>query len=370
MNNRNQRIGRFLRQLLAASRQGSVSIRALIFTSALLPHLAFAAAEPASDEPSGFFIKGLLITLGILGIAALVVTGVTLWSRKLDHVNDMMSFCMRYLIDFRRVAEGQEAAAALGRARDPQALLVLLDVVNDEEAADSVRKAAADALNGMANRYRKYKKVIHEIKSASEKRDHPRLIEILTTNFEKGQKRYVQAAYVIGREYMREGHYADAKEWFHIAESRNKKTPLYGNQIGKLIAECNESLFAKGDTLFKSGKYHEAKERYSAGSHGLSTEEHERYSAFLRLACVYCKLGDYEDADQAVLLALNHGQETDMSLSLSKLLQDVLDRNTAKPEEERQRLTGGIDDLVTEIMKKFFAVELNELGRADSVLQG
>lgn len=364
MNNRNQRIDRFLRPVATPRRRGGMSIPALILTSALLSRLAPAAAVPAPDDSSVLFVNGLLIALGIFVITALMVSGVAMWSRRQDHINEMMSFCMRYLIDFNRVTEGREAAAALGRARDPQALLVLLDVANDEEAADIVRKAAGDALNEMAGRYRKYKKVIDEIKSASEQRDHPRLIEILTRNFEKGEKKYVQAAYVVGREYMREGHYADAKEWLHIAELRNRKSSLYGNEIRKRIAECNARLYAKGDMLFEAGKFYEARERYSAASHDLSEEESKRYSAFLRLACVYCKLGDYVNADQSVLLALKHGQGTDMSLSLNKLLQGLLEHDTEKPAEERQRVAGRLDNLVTEIMEKLYAVELNELSKS------
>jgi tetratricopeptide (TPR) repeat protein len=340
----------------------------MAFCAILSPRLVATAAEPAPDESSGFALKGLLLALGVFGIAALGITGVVRWGRRQDQITDMMSFCMRYLIDFQRVAEGREAAAALGRTRDPQALLVLVDVINDEAASDVVRKAARDALTDMGGRYRKFKKVINELKSASEQRDHSRLIDTLMRTFETGEKRYAPSAYIIGREYMRAGHYADAKDWFHIAEFRNQKISLYGDQIGGLIAECNERLFAKGDTLFKSGKYYDARERYSAASRELSEQENKKYSGFLRLACVYCKLSDYEDADQAVLQALKYGQQTDMSLSLNKLLQKVLDQKTSKSGEERRRLVAKIDAVVAEIMDKLYAAQLklNEMGGAES----
>jgi len=269
----------------------------------------------------------------------------------------MVSFCMRYLIDAQREAEGREAATALGRARDPRAILVLLDVLNDEQAEETVRKAAADALDTMAGGYRKYKQLINELRSAGEQQDHPRLIELLIENFEKRGNKHVQTAYLVGRSYMRQGHYADAKEWFRIAELRNRHIPFYGNQIKGLIIHCDQRLFAKGDELFKSGKYYEAKERYSAASHGLSEAESTGYSVFLRLACAYCKLGDYEDADQAVLQALKYGQETDMSLSLTKLLQQVRDQEHPKPAQLRQRVVQEIDDLVNGIMAKLYEQE-------------
>jgi hypothetical protein len=83
---------------------------------------------------------------------------------------------------------------------------------------------------------------------------------------------------------------------------------------------------------------------------------------------VYCKLSDYEDADQAVLQALKYGQQTDMSLSLNKLLQKVLDQKTSKSGEERRRLVAKIDAVVAEIMDKLYAAQLklNETGGAES----
>jgi len=304
----------------------------------------------------------LLIVIGILALTALVVTVVTRWSSKQDHMNEMVSFCMRFLIDSRRASEGREAAMALGQAKDPRAIMVLLDVVNDQQADQTVRKAAADALSAMSTDYRKYKQVIAELISASELQDHSRLIEILTINFEKSGAGYVQTAHVIGRAYLRQEHYADAKEWFRIAKTRNIITPFYGNQIQQLIVECDQRLIAKGDELFKSGEYHQARERYSAASHGLSNEESLRYSEFLRLACVYCKLGDYDAADQAGLHALKNGQETDMSLALNKLLQQLLDRNHPRSAQQRERIVSEIDNLATEIMEKLCVQTTDEAG--------
>ena len=142
---------------------------------------------------------------------------------------------------------------------------------------------------------------------------------ILTGGFERGGTGYVQSAYLIGRAYLRLDHLADAKEWFRVAERRNRKAALYGGRIRTLIEQSNQRLFAIGDEQFASGDYQTARERYAAASHGLSANESGRHSAFVRLACAYCMLGDYPDAEQALLQALRHSQNTDSALTLSKL---------------------------------------------------
>lgn len=346
----------------AALRQRRGTVPLLIVVTGLLSQLALAAVEPAAEEAPSFLASGLLMAVGILALAALGVTVVTRWSSKQDHMNEMVCFCMGFLIDSDRVPEGQAAAKALGRFNDPRAILVLLDVVNDQQADETLRKTAADALSVLGSDYRKYKQVIDELMSASEQRDDARLIEILTLNFEKSGAEYVQSAYVIGRCYVRQGHYADAKEWFRVAAVRNDVTPFYGDQIRQLVVECDRRLFAKGDELFKSSDYHQARERYSAASHGLSDEENLRYSGFLRLACVYCKLGDYDAADQAVLLALKKDQKTEMSLLLNKLLQQVLDGHHSRASPQRQRVVSEIDNLTTEIMKKLYVATTDQTG--------
>jgi tetratricopeptide (TPR) repeat protein len=190
--------------------------------------------------------------------------------------------------------------------------------------------------------------------SASERREDARLIDVLTSNFEQKQKRNVQSAFVIARVFMRQGHYADAKEWFRVAEGRNRLTPFYGNQIRQLIIECEQQLFAKGDDLFRAGEFLQARERYSTASHGLSDEENRRYSSFLRLACAYCRLGDYVDADEAVLQALKNNQDMDLSLTLSKLLQQILHHKRWRQGPQRTRLTEQIDQLANEIMEGLY----------------
>jgi tetratricopeptide (TPR) repeat protein len=204
----------------------------------------------------------------------------------------------------------------------------------------------------MSRRSRKLREVIENAKSAGEKGDHNELIRILTEHFERQGTGYAQSAFLIGRAYLRLDHVADAKEWFRVAERRNRKAALYGGRIRTLIDESNRRLFAIGDEQFASGDYHAARERYAAASHGLSDDESRRNSAFVRLACSYCMLGNYRDAEQALLQALRHGQNTDSALALSQLLQQLLDRQSPPSNERHQQLKARIQDEAAAVIRR------------------
>ncbi len=329
--------------------EGAGGLRLLAVSLLLTATAAFAEPDQAGGN-SLTALHGVMIALGLLALAGIGVTTLVLWGRKQDQIGEMALFGMRYLLDFERVAEGAKAAKELGRSGDPEAFLVLLDVFQDEAAPDPVRGAAGEALADMSRRSRKLAKVIEKAKSASEKGDHNELIRILTDNFEREGTGYVQSAYLIGRAYLRLDHLADAKEWFRVAERRNRKAALYGGRIRTLIDESNRRLFAIADEQFASGDYQTARERYAAASHGLSGDESRRNSAFVRLACAYCMLGDYRDAEQALLQALQHGQNTDSALALSQLLQQLLDRQSPPSEERHHQLTARIRDEATAVM--------------------
>ncbi len=309
------------------------------------------AAVEADDST---VIMAVLFGLALVVLAALVVGGLVLWGKKQDDTKHMMSFCIKYLIDTQDETERCNAATALGDANEPGALLVLLDATSDENAEDSVREAAAAALSVMGQKYRKFRKVIKNLTSAVEDADHQKIIDILSSNFEGKGKKYVQTAYVISREYMRLGNYTDAREWIRVAAFRNRKNHTYGKQIRKLADTCNERLFGEGDRLFNTGYYHDAKAQYAVASHGLGDAEKKRFASYLREACVYCKLEDYQDADQALLQALQHHHETDSTLTLNKLLQKLLDQSESArlTEQEREQLNAQIDECVSDIMRK------------------
>ncbi len=318
-----------------------------------------AAAVPGGGSATGeddnsTLIMAVLFGVVLLLLAVIVVGGLTLWSKKQDEINHMMFFCIKYLIDSQNQAERYKAAKELGRAKEPGALLILLDVIIDERGDEMVHDCASTALMEMSQKYRKYRTVIKDLISAVEESDHQKIIDLLISNFEGKGKKYVQTAYVIGREHMRLGNLEEAREWLLVAAFRNRKTPTYGNQIKELAEVCNRHLFAEGDRLFKAGCYHDAKAHYAIASQGLEDEEKKRFASYLRQASAYCKLEDYQEADQALLQALQHHHETDLTLTLNKLLRKRLDQSESAglTYEERKELDTEIDECVSDIMEK------------------
>lgn len=341
---------------------GLILVGCFALASFIAPDLL--AATPAGNEvvggdtESSSWILAVLFGVTVL-LSGVIIGGLVLWGKKQDDIYHMMSFCIKSLIDTQDETERCEAAKALGGARDPGALLVLVDVINDDQAEDSIREAALAALQEMGQKYRKYRKTIDDLIAATQAQDHQMVIDILTSEFEGESKKYVQTPYVIGREFMRLGNHGDAREWLHVAEYRNRKTPTYGYQIKALVDVCNEHLFAEGDRSFKARFYHDAKAQYAEASHGLGDEDKKRFASYLREACVYSKLNDYIDADQALLQALQHHHETDMTLTLNKLIQKVLDKSkdptVSKQELEQSEME--IDECVSDIMKKLMSAE-------------
>lgn len=342
---------------------GLVLVGGFALASFIAP--ALLAAAPAGNElvtggtESSSWILVVLFVVTLILLSGLIIGGLVLWGKKQDDIIHMMSFCIKFLIDTQDEAERCEAAKALGGATDPGALLVLVDVINDDQAEESVREAALAALQEMGLKYRKYRKTIDDLIAATQAQDHQMVIDILTSEFEGKSKKYVQTPYVIGREFMRLGNHGDAREWLHVAEYRNRKTPTYGYQIKALIDVCNEHLFAEGDRLFKARLYHEAKAQYAVASHSLGDEDKKRFASYLREACVYSKLNDYIDAYQALLQALQHHHETDMTLTLNKLIQKVLDKSKdpTVSEQELEQFETEIDECVSDIMKRLTQAE-------------
>jgi tetratricopeptide (TPR) repeat protein len=308
-------------------------------------------SETLPEEPSSV-MPFLVFGVAAIVVGVLLITGLTLWSRKQDEITNMMYFCIDSLINTRNKTKRYRAAKELGRTKNPGALLVLIDVINDESAEEGIRKAAGDALLEMSQKYRRFKRVIRELLAATEDKDHERVVELLKTHFEHEEKEYVQSAYVIGRELVRLKKYADAREWLRIAEVRNRKFPMYLDQIRALTAKCNRHLCAEGDMAFKAGDFHLANERFALAAHGLSLEVSNQFAYYLRAACVYCKLEEFENASQAILQALHHDQETDTALELNKLVNKLLNlvRDNAQAKEEHQNLSNELDRFVNQTM--------------------
>jgi len=317
-----------------------------------------AAAESAAGAGVGAAPGILIAFLVALALSALIIVGLVLWGRKQEHLRDMMLFCMKYLIQSEDEAERADSARALGQAKDPGALLTLANLTWDDEEPDAVRKAASEALHAMSDRFRKHAKLIADLEDAAEQRDFRRIIEIITAHFERGEKKYVQSAYIIGRHYMRLERYADARPWLEVAEFRNRKFNLYGNRIRRWITVCNSRLLKEADDMFKAANYQEARERYAVLGQGLSDADQRRWALYLCSACVYCKLGDYRDADQALLHALDHQHATDLALTLTPLLQEILGRGEkagAALKEQVEQIERAIDERASSIMETLVA---------------
>lgn len=301
----------------------------------------------------------IIVLLVAIALAGLAIVGIVRWGHMQEHTRDMMRFCMKFMLHSENEAERCASAKSLGRVNDPGAIPVLVDVMWSEQEPEAVREAAGEALHQMSSRLRKHKRIISELESELEKRNYRGIIDILIENFERGKTRYVQSAYLIGRQFMHLHQYIDAREWLRKADSRNRKFNLYGNRIRARIQECNAFLLAEADDAFEAGDFHQAKERYAALDHGLSDADRQRCAIFLRSACVYCKLKDYRNADQSLLTALRYGHEADLALTLVPLLQKILtpDGEHLRATDKREEIMGQIGERASTIMKELMSRE-------------
>lgn len=310
----------------------------------------------SGDDITATLVIALLISLS-LGV--LIITWLVLWGRKQEHIGEMMLFCMKFLLRSGDVTQRCASAKALGEARDVGALLVLVDIISDEEEAEEVHKAAREALHEMSLHSRKYHDVIADLELNIEQQDSQGIIKIVIDNFEQDKKRYAQSAFIIGRHYMRLGKYLEAREWLTKAEFRNHKFNLYGDRIDYLIDSCNTRLLSEADASFEAADYYQAKEHYAVLDHGLSDTAKRQCAIYLRISCVYCKLRDYRNADQALLQALENNHQTDYALELAPILRQLLQpagseinaKNKLKVAETR------LDKRVTEIMHELTTQE-------------
>ena len=150
-----------------------------------------------------------------------------------------------------------------------------------------------------------------------------RVIKELRAGIGNAGKKCAEHAYVIGRQYMRLGHYADARDWLRSAGQKSKSFSVLEEMAESHLGVCKARLLADGDDFFAAGDYQSARERYARLSHGLGDCEGKGLATFLRSACVYCMLREYEPARQALLQALNLDQGTDDALTLLVLLQSL-----------------------------------------------
>jgi len=323
----------------------SATKRLLFFTYFIsLDLYALPVTEQAGESISSLFI--LLLVLGTISLGVIVVAMLILWSQKQDHIKNMAVFCMRSLVSHPDERERCEAARSLSQAKDPAVLLTLVDILMDEKTEEPLRNVTRESLSELSKRYQKYRDVIQDILSAQEQNNRQNIIEILKKQFEGSVRKHVQSAIIIGRLTYQLGHYNDAREWLWIADQRNNRKILYHYKIRYLIQICNERILQQGDSLFKEGKYIEAHERYAALFHHLTDEQKQDFALHLREACVYCRLGYFEEANQSLLLALQDGHGIDISMELKHALDEngVIER---KP----SGVVDAIDHQVSNIME-------------------
>jgi tetratricopeptide (TPR) repeat protein len=177
--------------------------------------------------------------------------------------------------------------------------------------------------------------------------DQPqRVIARLEADLGKTGKEYARNAYVIGRQYMRLDQYEEAREWLRRAQRQSSARSVLRTNLQSQQDACNRRLLAQGDDRFAAGDFHGARERYARLSLGLAPEEGGRLAVFLRSACAYSMLRDYEDARQAVLQSLKTDEETDEALALLDLLHEVRDEETGG--EGARDVMGRIDEQIAD----------------------
>ena len=250
---------------------GSVLLSGFVLVTFFLPDV-LAAAPSGNESASGegndsSWVMAMLFGLGLIVLAAIVVGGLTLWGKKQDDINHMMSFCIKFLIDTQDEAERCKAAQALGGAKDPGASARI-------GRCDHRREGGGYRPRGRASRTsRKWacntastERSSSDLLSAVQDKDHQKVIDLLTSKFESRSKRNTckpltsLAGNTYGLGIMR-----TPGRWLHVAAYRNSRTPTYGNQIRELADICNEHLFAQGDRLFNAGYYHDAKAQLCDG---------------------------------------------------------------------------------------------------------
>ncbi|MES9902060.1 MAG: hypothetical protein ABW168_05175 [Sedimenticola sp.] len=321
---------------------------------------ASTAANAAEPTGGGFDPTTLAIILAVIGLTALIIFGLTHWSQKQEQLSGMVLFCMKHLAYSEDEEERCDSAKAIGRFEDSGALLVLVDIILDEEETPAVRKVAAEALHTMGARFNKYKQLVADFEQEVEQKNIPGIIGILDAHFEQREKKHTQSAYVIGRLHVLLGLFEDAREWLTKAEIRNEKYNLYGSRIKYWISECNIYLLEEADDAFRVADYLEAKRHYAILDHGLDNPGRRRSAFYLRSACVYCKLQDYQNAHEALMQALEHRQQTDLALKMAPMLREILELGDAEAMSDKalEDTKGNLGKLSSTIMEGLMALDI------------
>lgn len=183
------------------------------------------------------------------------------------------------------------------------------------------------------------------------------VIDELTAGIENAGKKCAENAYVIGRQYMRLGQYATARGWLRTAGQKSTHFSILDELVETHLGVCNAQLLAEGDAFFASRDYQSARERYARLSHGIGDREGQGLAIFLRSACVYCMLRDYEPARQAVLQTLKSDQEIDDALDLHDLLHSLLQAESEGVRDAMEQIEVRLVNQVADVMGNLRAPE-------------
>ncbi len=186
------------------------------------------------------------------------------------------------------------------------------------------RMLVGRVLQGIDVRLAEQRAAMESLESEITTGEPTRLIDELKSQARNTGRKPPATAYLIGRQYMRLGRFEEAREWMLKAARQSSKHSDLQEAVNSHLSVCNIQLLAEGDACFAAGDFHGARERYARLTQGLSDREGRQWAIFLRSSCVYCKLGHYEDADQAVLQALKSDEATDEALGLLDLLQRLI----------------------------------------------
>lgn len=185
------------------------------FNAAGLLGVLGSPGDLAAGGRSSWVASQAIIGIPVLLIALLAAFGIA----SLALPGTMTNYWMKYLTLPANAGKKRVAIKELRSAKDPGALLVLIDIAMDPAEDEQVRRAAAEAVTDMRQDWINGPGLESAIAS-----DDPRgIVEVLTTAFERRGKFRAQSAFTIGRQHMRLGRYADAREWLEKARRRDAK---------------------------------------------------------------------------------------------------------------------------------------------------
>lgn len=264
---------------------------------------ATAAGPPGADAPGLALLPWLNIGLGALVLGSYLVIAASIGSPWMVLIGPFVLLGSSRVMGLRPIWRGASGADGRGGVQ--------------------MRSPLDTALQGAGNDQGSARPLAPSLESAIMEEDPASAIEGLRSALSGSKQSDPRTAYALGRQYMRVGRYAEARDWLRRAIGTGVGKSLPVALAESYVDQCNLALLGEGDEAFASGDFHGARERYARVSLGLESRELRRFALFLRSACVYSALQDYDDARQAVLQALQLDENGDDGLALLELLRQA-----------------------------------------------